>query len=164
MSFFTQRCRDLKYRIEHWNKLWALVKDEDARILFFQHLRGIDLAGLQIGRAPETAVKSRAIGGQAPMAVQWLRQAALDEGEASCMCTISRKLPSEFTYGFQDGVKDAFRLQHRSHTEAFANLVGEAFEEAMLQRELMTGSKVAIKVPVSHVYDSTHLCLDKQRY
>ncbi len=90
--FFMQRCRDLKYKTEHWDKLWALIKDEDARILFFQHLRGINLTGFQIGRAPETAVKSRAIADQAPVAIQWLRQAVLDEGEASCMCTIPRKL------------------------------------------------------------------------
>ena len=162
--FFMQRCRNLKYRTDHWDKLWALVKDEDARILFFQHLRGIDLTGFQIGRAPETALKSRAIADQAPVAIQWLRQAVLDEGEASCMCTIPRKLPSEFTYDFQDGVKEAFRLQHRPHTEAFANLIGEEYEEAMLQRELMTSSEVAIKVPVSHVYDTIHSCFDKQRY
>jgi len=88
-----QRCRDLKYRTQHRDKLWALVKDEGARILFFQHLRGIDLTGFPTGRAPETAVKNRAIADQAPVAIQWLRQAVLDEGEASCMCTIPRKLP-----------------------------------------------------------------------
>ena len=159
-----QRCRDLKYKTEHWSKLWALVKDEDARILFFQHLRGQDLTGFQIGRAPETAVKSRAIADQAPVAIQWLRQAVLDEGEASCMCTVPRKLPSEFCYDFQDGAKEAFRLKHRPRTEAFANLIGDEYEEAMLQRELLTSSEVAIKVPVSHVYDTIHSCFDKQRY
>ncbi len=34
----------------------------------------------------------------------------------------------------------------------------------MLQRELLTSSEVAIKVPVSHVYDTIRLCFDKQRY
>ena len=80
------------------------------------------------------------------------------------MCTIPRKLPSEFTYDFQDGVKDAFGLQYRPYMEAFANLIGEEYEEAMLQRELLTSSEVAIKVPVSHVYDTIHLRFNKQRY
>ena len=74
------------------------------------------------------------------------------------------KLPSEFTYDFQDGVEEAFRFQHRPHTDDFANLIGEEYEEAMLQRELLTSSEVAIKVPVSHVYDTIHSCFDKQRY
>lgn len=122
------------------------------------------MTGFPIGRAPEAVVKNRAIADQAPVAIQWLRQAVLDEGEASCKCTIPRKLPLEYTYDFQAGVKEAFRLKHRPPTEAFANLIGEEYEEAMLQRELLTSSEVAIKVPVSHVYDTIRLCFDKQRY
>ena len=126
-----QRCKDKIYKIEHWDKLWALVKTR-MRVSSSSHLRGIDLTGFRIGRAPETAVKTRAIADQAPVAIQWLRQAVLDEGEASCMCKIPRKLPSEFSYDFQDGVKEAFRLQHRPHTDAFAKLIGEEYEGAML--------------------------------
>jgi len=153
--FFMLCCIDLHYSREKLESLWALVKDPSIHELFFHYLLGIDSSSVIKGQAPFTAFKQQIQSAQAPNAIKWIKH-LLTDTESLCSCPREVRMESE-RYAIIREIEESglFRIRHRpaAGDDAFNNLVGEEWEQHVLQMDLAKRSAVKTVVPMRHVTD-----------
>ena len=160
--FFLKVCKQM-HNAEKFKELFALAKDTGVCEVFFQFLRTVDVSKIEIGRAPLTTVKLESMSAQAQLAIRWLKSAVMDN--PNIMCYVPNDIQGYAERCKYDSDLDQFRLKSRCEcTQPFSRLIGDAFEEHMVQLDLKKFSSVKCKVPTSHVIATVLQQFRGQRY
>ncbi len=145
--FFLKVCKQM-HSSEKFKELFALAKDAGVCEFFFQFLRTVDISKIEIGRAPLTTVKLESMSAQAPLAIRWLMSAVMDNPRM--MCYVPNDIQGDAERCEYAADLDQFKLKSRAEsTQQFSSLIGDAFQEYMVQQDLKKFSAVKCKVPTS---------------
>ena len=129
------------HNAEKFKELFALAKDAGVCEIFFQFLRTVDTSKIEIGRAPLTTVKLESMSAQAPLAIRWLKSAVMDNPRI--MCYVPNDIQGEAERCDYAANLEQFQLKSRAEcTQPFSSLIGDAFEEYMVQQDLKKFSSV----------------------
>ncbi len=133
-----------------WGHAWSLVQDPLFRATFFHYLLTIDVSRIQKGRAPPTSFKQLIQAQQAPEAIKFCKELLYD---TKLMQKPMADLCENDVMALRDEFdsKGRFELKHRPQSTAFSNLIGDAYEEAMLQKDFEKMSPMKEVVPTRHV-------------
>ncbi len=160
--FFLKVCKQM-HSSEKFKELFSLAKDAGVCEIFFQFLRTVDVSKIEIGRAPVTTVKLESMSAQAPLAIRWLKSAVMDNH--TIMCYVPNDIQGDAERCEYAADIDQFRLKSRCESQQqFSNLIGDAFQEFMVQQDLKKFSVVKCKVPSSHVVATILQQFRGQRY
>ena len=151
------------HNAKRFKELFALAKDAGVCEIFFQFLRTVDISKIEIGRAPLTTVKLESMSAQAPLAIRYLKSAVMDNPRI--MCYVPHDIQGDAERCEYAAELDQFRLKSMCEsTQPVSSLVGDAFEEYMVQQDLKKFSAVKCKVPTSHVISTVLQQFRGQRY
>ena len=150
--------------------LWAKVKEETVRELFWQFLRARNVSHVQEGKAPMNAAKASAIAEQAPDAMKFLKHLCLvapddmqpRDGQGLLGNNSSQALP-----GAVMDQPDCLTLKERAlgtRSEAMTTLFGDQYEKALLADDMARRDGQYINVPTSHLYGCIARHIQGQRY
>jgi len=160
--FFLRVCKQM-HSSKKFKELFALAKDAGVCEIFFQFLRTVDISKIEIGRAPLTTVKLESMSAQAPLAIRWLKSAVMDNPRI--MCYVPNDIQGDEQRCEYAADLDQFKLKSRlDSTQQFSSLIGDAFQEYMVQQDLKKFSAVKCKVPTSHVVATILQQFRGQRY
>ncbi|KAL0019351.1 hypothetical protein WJX79_001213 [Trebouxia sp. C0005] len=100
---------------------------------------------------------------KAPLAIRWLKSAVMDNH--TIMCYVPNDIQGDAERCEYAADIDQFRLKSRCESQQqFSNLIGDAFQEFMVQQDLKKFSVVKCKVPSNHVVATILQQFRGQRY